>query len=207
MVPRWLRSMFHRAAETPESASEDPVATAAPDYPWFAIVTGDDLEQGDIFEDCVVFLPPSDLLSPLADSGPLEFTWISRDLIVMTQSCDLAKGREKVDEVLLCAIWRRSELVQSMQKDEKMEDMRKGKYPAFHLLAASDLPGLEREVRVVDFRRVHSLPVGFLREKAKASRRLRLLPPYREHLSQSFARLFMRVGLPIDIPPFTSRSK
>jgi hypothetical protein len=32
--------------------------------------------------------------------------------------------------------------------------------------------------------------------------RLRLLPPYREHLSQAFARLFMRVGLPADIPPF-----
>jgi hypothetical protein len=28
----------------------------------------------------------------------------------------------------------------------------------------------------------------------------RLLPPYREHLSQSFARYFMRVGLPVDIP-------
>jgi hypothetical protein len=33
-------------------------------------------------------------------------------------------------------------------------------------------------------------------------RRLRLLPPYREHLSQAFARFFMRVGLPVDIPPF-----
>ena len=29
--------------------------------------------------------------------------------------------------------------------------------------------------------------------------RLRLLPPYREHLSQAFARYFMRVGLPVDI--------
>ena len=25
---------------------------------------------------------------------------------------------------------------------------------------------------------------------------------YREHLSQSFARFFMRVGLPVNIPPF-----
>ena len=29
-----------------------------------------------------------------------------------------------------------------------------------------------------------------------------LLPPYREHLSQAFARFFMRVGLPLDIAPF-----
>ena len=31
------------------------------------------------------------------------------------------------------------------------------------------------------------------------SDRIRVLPPYREHLSQAFARFFMRVGLPQDI--------
>jgi len=75
--------------------------------------------------------------------------------------------------------------------------------PGFHLLAASAVPGMEREVRVVDFRRLHSLPVSFVRRRAEnAGARLRLLPPYREHLSQAFARFFMRVGLPVDIPPF-----
>jgi hypothetical protein len=55
----------------------------------------------------------------------------------------------------------------------------------------------------VDFRRVFSLPLGFMRGLATAQgNRLRLLPPYREHLSQSFARFFMRVGLPEDIPAF-----
>lgn len=37
---------------------------------------------------------------------------------------------------------------------------------------------------------------------AQQNSRLRLLPPYREHLAQAFARSFMRVGLPIDIPAF-----
>jgi hypothetical protein len=47
------------------------------------------------------------------------------------------------------------------------------------------------------------LNVLLVREFANAAgHRLRLLPPYREHLSQAFARLFMRVGLPADIPPF-----
>jgi len=36
----------------------------------------------------------------------------------------------------------------------------------------------------------------------KQGNRLRLLPPYREHLAQAFARFFMRVGLPADIPKF-----
>ena len=92
-----------------------------------------------------------------------------------------------------------------MGKDAGMEDARKGRLPAFHVLAASAITGFEREVRVIDFRRVYSLPVSFVRSRAKAAKRLRLLPPYREHLSQSFARFFMRVGLPIDIPPFTGK--
>jgi len=41
--------------------------------------------------------------------------------------------------------------------------------------------------------------INFAKQK---DQRLRLLPPYREHLSQAFARFFMRVGLPSDIPPF-----
>jgi hypothetical protein len=71
------------------------------------------------------------------------------------------------------------------------------------MLAACELPGLERGVRVVDFRQLFSLPLAFVRKRAAlAGPRLRLLPPYREHLAQAFARYFMRVGLPIDIPPF-----
>ena len=63
--------------------------------------------------------------------------------------------------------------------------------------------GVEPGVRVVDFCSVFTLPLVFLREQARSSaKRLRLLPPYREHLSQAFARFFMRVGLPVDIPAF-----
>ncbi|MCS6860043.1 MAG: hypothetical protein NZT92_06970 [Abditibacteriales bacterium] len=62
---------------------------------------------------------------------------------------------------------------------------------------------MQREIRVVDFRRVYTLPKAFVRNFAAAQgKRLRPLPPYREHLAQAFARFFMRVGLPVDIPPF-----
>jgi hypothetical protein len=70
------------------------------------------------------------------------------------------------------------------------------------MLAASKLFGFERDVRIVDFRKVYSLPVAFVRNRAAMAERLQLLPPYREQLSQSFARFFMYVGLPIDIAPF-----
>lgn len=60
---------------------------------------------------------------------------------------------------------------------------------------------MEMEVRLVDFHEVFSIPRAFL-EKLVSQRiepRVRLLPPYREHLSQAFARFFMRVGLPVSI--------
>jgi hypothetical protein len=185
------------------------MAAKIPEYPWFGAIEGDEIEQGDILEGCPVFLPPDDLALSVAEKpSSATFKWEERDLIVMSQSCDLAKGREKVDDILLCAVWKRSELKTGhLAKDDGMEQARKGQLPGFHVLAASNVPEFAREVRVVDFRRVYSLPVAFVRKRAAAASRLRLLPPYREHLSQSFARFFMRVGLPIDIPAFTGKKK
>ena len=195
----WLTRL--RGWAKPSQAPSLPTAANTVSYPWFAIAEGDDLEQGDILESCPVFFPPEDLALTAERPSNATFNWKDQDLIVLSQSCDLSKGREKIDEILLCAIWKRSE-VPEFAKDNHMETLRKGREPAFHVIATSALPGFEREVRVVDFRRVYSLPVPFVRKRAVMGKRLRLLPPYREHLSQSFARFFMRVGLPIDIPPF-----
>jgi len=52
----------------------------------------------------------------------------------------------------------------------------------------------------VDFHRIYTVPKAYLKQIALNNKfRIRLLPPYREHLSQAFARYFMRVGLPVDI--------
>ncbi len=172
-------------------------------YPWFSIVEGDEIEQGDIFENCPIFIPPSHLTLTVEGTPPQAiFDWEGRDLVVMSQSCDLVKAREKLDEVVLCAVWNRSELTDKLAKIDTLEQARKGQLPDIHVIAASTVAGFERDIRIVDFRRIYSLPVPFVRHKAASSKRLRLLPPYREHLSQSFARFFMRVGLPINIPPF-----
>ena len=83
------------------------------------------------------------------------------------------------------------------------EALRQGNVPGYHLLNKCEIDGFETEYLVVDFRSVYSVPFAFLVELArKKGKRLRLLPPYREHLSQAFARFFMRVGLPVDIPSF-----
>jgi hypothetical protein len=68
------------------------------EYPWFGVVNGDQIEQGDIFENCPVFLPP-DEINLAAEKPAAEFKWEDRDLIVLSQSCDLVKGREKVDDI------------------------------------------------------------------------------------------------------------
>jgi hypothetical protein len=55
-------------------------------------------------------------------------------------------------------------------------------------------------IRIVDFGRIYCLPRGYVEKLANhRGERLRLLPPYREHIAQAFARFFMRIGLPQDI--------
>lgn len=177
------------------------------DYPWYDIVSGDDIQQGDILEGCPVFdLPPEiDISSRNIPTRPYEVPFEQRDVIIVSQTCDMVKGREKISEVLLCCLWKRSDFQPGdlMEKKEHWEDARKGHFPGFHILSKCDLEGFMRDYSVVDFRRVHSLPLGLTRKIAsELGERIRLLPPYREHLSQAFARFFMRVGLPVDIPEF-----
>ena len=58
---------------------------------------------------------------------------------------------------------------------------------------------------LVNFEQVYSLPRGILEAAAsKAKPRLRLLPPYREHVSLAFGRYFTRVGLFQDIPRYAT---
>jgi hypothetical protein len=179
-------------------------------YPWYQLVSGEeeDIKQGDILEDCPVFQLPENLAEITKDK--LEITtkveWREQDVIIMSQSCDMVKGREKLTEALLCAVWKRSELKEGyLASNVGMEEARRGNLPGYHVLGECSLPEFHRDIRVVDFRRVYSLPLPFVRRLAtEAKKRIRLLPPYREQLAQAFARYFMRVGLPTDIPPFAS---
>jgi hypothetical protein len=99
-------------------------------YPWYRIVLSDLIEQGDILDSCPVFFPPVDLDAPFASGAT--FRWEEQDVIVLTQTCDLMPGREKVSDVLLCPVWRRSELTAGHLATAKgMEDVRRGNLPGF----------------------------------------------------------------------------
>jgi hypothetical protein len=82
------------------------------------------------------------------------------------------------------------------------ESIRKGTQPAFHMLNSYN-EEFSMPISIAEFSTLFSVPIDYVKNKAeKYDTRLRLRSPYREHFAQAFARFFMRVGLPSDIPSF-----
>ncbi len=164
-------------------------------YPWYQIGKMDDLEQGDLLPNCPVIILPNDLKPILNSKENDELDLIpdlqTVDLILMTQSCDLSQ--DKVTQVLLCAY-----LPFSTEEYQKNKDnIKKERMPALHLIEKCDAKEFPFEKQVIDFRAIYTLPKDFVIAFAETLNiRARLLSPYKEHLSQAFARYFMRVGLP-----------
>lgn len=168
-------------------------------YPWYEIINGNEiLLQGDFIKECPVIIPPSEI------SDNIKVRISNYNVVVMSQSCDLAQ--KKLDLVLVCPVWQLTEFGKQnsyYQGKDGKEALRRDYLPGYHLLNKCKISEFETDYLIVDFRSVYSVPFDFIVELArKRERRLRLLPPYKEHLSQAFARFFMRVGLPVDIPQF-----
>ena len=144
------------------------------------------------------------------ETGEIDSFADEYDMIIMSQSCDIQHG--KIDNVLVCPVMTLSAMVKYASAGERNK-IRKGEIIGYHLLNICDLPELSslfssnfvKEYLVVDFRNAYSIPLSFLLKglESRNEKRLRLLPPYKEQLSQAFARFVMRVGLPEDIPEFT----
>ena len=159
-----------------------------------------DLRQGDYLMNCPV---PVYVEIPLENLS-LEIQIGFSNLIVVTQSCDLENGKNEL--VALCPIYTLTEFEKENPKAAQKgfwEQVRKAKIEGFYLLSPFQNPENNRNCLVVDFREIYSLPFEFLTKHADTlENRWRLKPPYLEHFSQAFARFFMRVGLPANIPPF-----
>lgn len=166
------------------------------EYPWYSIVPAEShLEQGDFIKDC----PFLELRNVPLKGQNVDFGCVYYDVIVMTQSCDLAAS--KVDLVIVCPFDNLKNIDKEFQTPRNKNKLGQGAFPARHLLnKVSD----EGDYLVVDFKNTFAVPLAVIKKIALArGDRKRLLPPYREHLSQSFARFFMRVGLPRGLPDFT----
>jgi len=169
-------------------------------FPWYDIVDADScLEQGDFIRECPLSVPRAELTN--TGQEVLFDVQIFSNVIVMTQSCDLESG--KVESILTCPVWTLTELA---ERDAKFRDrghkksLRRGFIQRHHLLNKCDCQEFGGDFLVVDFGNAHSVHVDFLTMLAKSQgKRLRLLPPYREHLAQRFGIFFMRIGLPIQV--------
>lgn len=170
------------------------------DYPWYEIVDGEGLEQGDILKACPILLPAyvDD------DSGialAREHAFQRFDIVILTQSCDLVN--DKLSEVIVCPHWDLSgigKVVSTLASKNTQAEILKGRRARYTMLGSCELKGAEMDVRIVDLGNIHTLPKeALVKLAAVQSPRLRLRSPYREHLSQAFARFFMRVGLPQNI--------
>lgn len=164
-------------------------------FEWYQAGKWQDIQQGDLLSDCPVLVPSDGLTEALlkAVSGAqavAPYNLALSELIVVSQSCDLLKP--KVTQVLLCA-----HFPSSVYPKDEVTAIRKEHRPNLHMIEACDIDSHQCEQRVIDFRTVYTLPkdfvLAFIKERPT---RLRLMPPYREHMAQAFARYFMRVGLP-----------
>lgn len=169
-------------------------------FPWYETVGPDqELQQGDILRGFPVITPTESAEEGKTELGGLVHEY---DFIILTQSCDIESGR--IDMILGCPVVELSDLCRQSGKSKKSlgESIRKKHKFAFCLLTPCDLPEWgSDDYLVANFQIPLSVPLSHAKRFARESgRRLRVLPPYREHLSQSFAQFIMRVGLPEDIP-------
>jgi hypothetical protein len=171
-------------------------------YDWYGLVGDNSLSQGDIFPEYPLYTPVASAIGGTdynADTIPVRRDIY--DIVVLSQSCDLE--RPKVRNVLVCPIQEFGQAVDTENsgiKKKDFEQIRKGYRPAYHLLEGCELDSHEFEAMLINFGMIATTHYDTLKAFAGDSgERVRLLPPYREHLSQAFARFIMRVGLPQDI--------
>lgn len=187
-------------------------------YPWYELVVGRTLEQGDILRNCLAPIPPrtadpgrlvaapgpDPAVAPAPPAAPEPGDIYDR-VIVLSQSCDLVQG--DIARVMVCPVYTLNEWIDSTggnreQRKSRKANLKSGRVIAHHLLNLCTLEGFGAPHLVADFGDAFSIPVHYAVELAGVAQRVRLLPPYREQLSQMFARFYMRVGLPIEVDPF-----
>ena len=184
------------------SESEDP------SFDWYGLVSGKaNLEQGDLLGSFPIPILPLEFADSPDETETYELDSPIRvqrfNVVVLTQSCDLERYEDE-EEVLLCPRYDYKDIAkvrQGIAGKGGWGNLVAGRVIGTHLINKCDLDAHEFDYQVVDLRSTFSIRFGVVKRLASSRDfRVRLLPPYREHLGQAFARQFMRVGLPIDLP-------
>jgi hypothetical protein len=192
---------------------------------WYQVVEPtESLTQGDLILDCPLVGWGTEKLQ-FEGSGEIEtlesaVISFKEDVIVMTQACDIEQ--DKVKNIVLCPCIPLSQFRREWEADMRRrnqnpsdkawkkfcEKVADGFIWSITILNSYEGGSVATEHRIVDFHEVFTVPREFLQSylNQQGQQRLRLLPPYREHLSQAFARFFMRVGLPTPVAPIQERT-
>jgi len=179
-----------------------------PTFDWYTVVSGSTtFAQGDLLNNFPIIVPPISLTEArdkaVGHESRQQATLNLFNVIVMTQSCDFIKLGDK-DQVILCPRWDYSKLADKEPKFKGKggwKNLINGRFIGAHIINKCDIENYEFDYQVIDLQRIFSSPLSVVKQVAiDQGSRVRLLPPYREHLAQAFARQFMRVGLPMDLP-------
>lgn len=170
-------------------------------FDWYKLVPSEDsIQQGDILFNFPIILTPSDILEIQEEETGTEqlFEIGHLNAIVMTQSCDLTKAKSD-DTVVLCPLYDIVDTDSCNKSD--WGQIRKGFQIGKYILNKFTSRDISFDYQLVDLQNVLSTKYKIVNEfKNRELSRIRLLPPYREHLSYHFAYQFMRIGLPEDLP-------
>lgn len=174
-------------------------------YPWYELCSVGEGEtpailQGDLISACPLLVPNEKLQ---LEGDPVEINVTEYDIVILTQSCDLVQ--RNVTNVLVAPYFTFNKSLEgteygrtSKSKRTFFDKVKQGAMPNFHLLNKDESNGID-DFLLVDFRNVYAIHINYLAEHIKHIQWLRLNSPYKEHLSQAFARYLMRVGLPMDL--------
>lgn len=169
----------------------------AADPNWFDLLKEDTLLQGDIHFDFPLPRVAAPAGWPPQDGQPAAVEVFAANVMILTQSCDLANAKAVDVLVAILVPWDQAEALFGpiSLKSEFRKAVKDGNIPGVSLLHQFEGPPW-LPWSVVNFKDLHVVSREWLTRHAAASDRLRLRSPYREHLAQAFARFFMRVGLP-----------
>lgn len=171
------------------------------------------IQQGDLIVGCPVLESPANL----TEYGQYTVRATTYNVIAMTQSCDLVaqqNGRRRADNVTVCpyftfdkyfesritAAMRADSRVLLSAKNSRIKELAAGKQLGVHILNIEPDSGINEHI-VIDLRLPYVMKYSLLSQVIRLhnEERLRLNSPYLEHVSQAFATLYMRVGLPSSI--------
>ncbi len=177
---------------------------------WYSKINIEDisLEQGDLIGDCPILIPPAEI--DYEKGTEIQINYF--DVIILTQSCDLEN--KKIEFVQVAPFKKFKEYIDQTYEQKPSEKntkaieaqfkaLNQGNRHAYHIL---DKCIEYDDFIVVEFSSVFSIHIELLKKHILTQeKRVRLCSPYKEHLSQAFARYFIRVGLPSGISEFNAK--